>query len=137
MCCHSSYGTNVHSFNFVMWPRWQSSISQFSQFRLLTKYERKKIPGTYFEPCKFRIFQNKSKNLWICDSKKFQIFCNSTELHTKNEGFIRHVTTRGDMWMGWKTRCRSISNKELMHIRITNQWISSSCQRLKGRGWPL
>jgi hypothetical protein len=47
------------------------------------------------EPCKFRIFQNKNKNHWICDSKKFQIFCNSTELHTKNEGFIRHVMTRG------------------------------------------
>jgi hypothetical protein len=39
--------------------------------------------------------KKESKIIEFVTANFFQIFCNNTELYTKNEGFIRHVMTRG------------------------------------------
>ncbi len=88
-------------FNFVMLPRSQSSISEFSQIWLLTKYGRKEFFNIhiYFWLCTWTLYKNLAKNLeftemffnflnffsrnhWICN-KKIQEFCNNVKLCTQ------------------------------------------------------
>ncbi len=99
----------------------------------INKIWKEKNSSHLLEPCKFRIFQKKkvkSLNLW--QQIFFRSFATIRNFTQKMKALSDMSWLGGDMWMGWKTRCRWISNKEFMHIRITQQMDISFLLKIKG-----